>query len=125
MKRLVIPALILVTLVLGACGQSAGQLNNAGNQAFENQEYDAAMVAYNQAGQESPELAEPHYNLANTHYRLEDYENALAQIEAALVSEESAEGLDQHSFYNLGNTFFQGQQFDTARGLQGGPAPQS
>jgi Ca-activated chloride channel family protein len=114
MKRLMIPALILVALALGACGQSAGRLNNAGNEAFENQEYDAALLAYHQAGDESPELAEPHYNAANTHYRLEDYENALAQIEAALVSEESTEGLDQHSFFNLGNTFFQGQQFDTA-----------
>jgi Ca-activated chloride channel family protein len=114
MKRLMIPALILVALALGACGQSAGRSNNAGNEAFENQEYDAALLAYHQAGDESPELAEPHYNAANTHYRLEDYENALAQIEAALVSEESTEGLDQHSFFNLGNTFFQGQQFDTA-----------
>jgi Ca-activated chloride channel family protein len=114
MKKLVIPALILVTLVLGACGQSAGQLNNAGNEAFENQEYDDALAAYTRAGQESPELAEPHYNAANTHYRLEDYEQALAQIEAALVAEESAVGLAQHSFFNLGNTFFQGQQFESA-----------
>jgi Ca-activated chloride channel family protein len=114
MKRLMIPVLILVALFLGACGQSAEKLNNVGNEAFENQEYESALMAYHQAGEDSPELAEPHYNAANTHYRLEDYEQALQQIEAALVSEESGDQLDQYSFYNLGNTFFQGQQFDTA-----------
>lgn len=114
MKKLMVPALLLVAILLGACGQSAGRLNNAGNEAYENQEFEAALIAYQQAAEDSPELAEPHYNAANAHYRMEDYEQALQRIEAALVSEENIDQLDQHSFYNLGNTFFQGQQFETS-----------
>ena len=109
-----IPVLLLAALALAACGRSAGKLNNEGNEAFANQDYQGALAAYHQAQEDAPELAEPHYNEANTHYRLEDYEQAQQQIEQALVSGEGQEALDQSSYYNLGNAFFQAQQYEAA-----------
>jgi Ca-activated chloride channel family protein len=117
MKRLIVlaPVLLLLVLALASCGQSAEKLNNRGNEAFANRDFEGSLLAYQQAGEEAPELAEPHYNAANSHYRLEDYEQAQQQIEQALRRDgASQENLDQHSFYNLGNTFFQTEQFETA-----------
>ena len=114
MKKLVIPVMILLALALAACGQSAEKLNKTGNEAFENQEYEAALTAYHRAVEDSPEMAEPHYNAANSHFRLEDYGQAQQEIEQALVNGENLDGLDQNSFYNLGNTFFQTEEYETA-----------
>ena len=116
MKRLLvlIPLLLLVALALSGCGSSAERLNNDGNEAFAEQDYEGAMTAYHQAGEESPDLAEPHYNAANTHYRQEAYDQAQQEIEQTLVSDKAQEGLDQHTYYNLGNTLFQAQQYQAA-----------
>ena len=114
-KHLVVIALLLLAaMALTGCGQSVEKLNNKGNEAFANQDYDSALLAYNDAQEDAPEMAEPYYNAANTHYRQEDYEQAQQQIERALVGEEHLENLDQNSYYNLGNTFFQGQQLEAA-----------
>ncbi len=116
MKKLLItmPILLLAVVALAGCGQSAESLNNEGNEAFAEQDYEGALTAYLGAQEDAPELAEPHYNAANSHYRLEDYQQAQQEIEQALVGEENQESLDQHSYYNLGNTFFQAQQFEPA-----------
>jgi Ca-activated chloride channel family protein len=114
-KHLVfIPILLLAVVALAGCGQSAETLNNKGNEAFADQDYDGALTAYLGAQENAPEMAEPHYNAANSHYRMEDYQQAQQEIERALVGEESQQALDQHSYYNLGNTFFQAQQFEPA-----------
>jgi len=116
MKRLVvlIPFLFLAALALTGCGSSAEKLNNQGNEAFAAQDYDGALTAYNQAQEQSPKLAEPHYNSANTHYRQGAYDQAQQQIELALVSERAQAGLDQNTYYNLGNTLYQAQQYEAA-----------
>ena len=116
MKKLLflIPVLLLSAVALTGCGASAESLNNKGNEAFAEQDYEGALTAYLQAQEDAPEVAEPHYNAANTHYRLEDYEQAQAKIEQALVGEERQENLDQNSYYNLGNVFFHGEQYETA-----------
>jgi Ca-activated chloride channel family protein len=116
MKKLVIsiPILLLAVVALAGCGQSAETLNNKGNEAFADQDYEGALTAYLGAQEDVPEMAEPHYNAANSHYRLEDYQQAQQEIEQALVGEESQQALDQSSYYNLGNTFFQAQQFEPA-----------
>jgi Ca-activated chloride channel family protein len=67
-----------------------------------------------EAQEDAPEVAEPHYNAANSHYRLQDYEQAQGEIEQALVGEERQVDLDQSSYYNLGNVFFETQQYETA-----------
>lgn len=117
MKKL-LPIMLMLVLALTACGQSAERLNNEGNEAFNNQDYETAQAAYQQAQADAPDLAEPHYNEANVFYRQEDYEQTQQQIEQALVRAEDEGGnpdnLNQHSFYNLGNTFFQTEQFEAA-----------
>jgi len=116
MKRpvVLIPFLFLAALALTGCGSSAEKLNNQGNEAFAAQDYDGALTAYNQAQEQSPKLAEPHYNSANTHYRQGAYDQAQQQIELALVSEQAQAGLDQNTYYNLGNTLYQAQQYEAA-----------
>jgi Ca-activated chloride channel family protein len=116
MKKLffLIPILLLAAVALAGCGSSAESLNNEGNEAFAEQDYEGALTAYLQAQEDAPKVAEPHYNTANTHYRLEDYEQAQQKIEQALVGEERQENLDQSSYYNLGNIFFQREQYEAA-----------
>jgi Ca-activated chloride channel family protein len=111
MKKL-LPTVALVTLILTACRQSAEQLNNAGNQAFAQQDYQAALTAYQNAQAKSPDLAEPYYNAANAYYRQEDYGQAQQQFQAGLPK--AQDELAQHSFYNLGNTLFNARQFKVA-----------
>jgi len=114
-RRLALIAILfLAALVLAGCGQSAGKLNSEGNKAFAEQDYDGALVAYQRAEEEAPQVAEPHYNAANTHYRTEDYEQARQEIEQALVGEPEQEGLDQNSYYNLGNVLFKSGQYEAA-----------
>ena len=116
MKKLLItiPILLLAVVALAGCGGAAETLNNKGNEAFAEQDYEGALTAYLGAQEDAPEMAEPHYNAANSHYRMQDYQQAQQEIERALVGEENQEALDQHSYYNLGNTFFQAQQFEPA-----------
>jgi len=109
-----IAMLFLAALALAGCGSSVGKLNNQGNEAFAEQDYESALAAYHQAEDDAPQVAEPHYNAANTHYRTEDYEQAQQEIEQALVGEPEQEGLDQNSYYNLGNVLFQGGQYEAA-----------
>ena len=99
MKKLIAlaPVLLLLTLALASCGQSAEELNNDGNDAFAAQDYAGSLVAYQQAVEESPELVEPYYNAANSFSRLEDYEQAQQGIEQVLQQ------LDfRHGFSPLG-----------------------
>jgi Ca-activated chloride channel family protein len=112
MKRLFPPIVLTMTLALTACGASAEKLNNSGNEAFSNQDFEAALAAYQEAQTESPELAEPHYNAANVHYRQENYDQTQQEIEQTLIKDDGA--LTQGSLYNLGNTFFQKEEYETA-----------
>ena len=109
-----IPLLLLAALALTSCGASAEKLNNVGNEAFAQQDYDGALTAYQQAQEASPEMAEPHYNAANGHYRQAAYDQAQHEIEQALVGQERLENLDQSSYYNLGNTLYQAEQYGAA-----------
>ena len=111
MKKL-LPFVLASTVTLAACSQAAEKLNDVGNEAFHMQDYGAALAAYEQAKQESPEQAEPHFNMANTHYRQQNYPEAQKEIEQTLLKDDGA--LTQDSIYNLGNTFFQSEQFEQA-----------
>jgi tetratricopeptide (TPR) repeat protein len=111
MKKL-LPLVLVSAFALAACGPSAEKLTNQGNEAFYTEDYAGALAAYQQAQEDSPELAEPHYNAANAHYRQGEYEQTLGEIEQTLIKDEG--GLAENSFYNLGNTFFQAQQLEQA-----------
>jgi Ca-activated chloride channel family protein len=111
MKKLLIP-IWLLTLILAACNPSTAELNNQGNNAFTNKDYDSALAAYQEAQAQSPEQAEPYYNAAGAHYRREDYPQAAQQLQQALPN--APDNLGENSFYNLGNALFNTQQFDAA-----------
>jgi tetratricopeptide (TPR) repeat protein len=111
MKKL-LPLVLVATVALTACSQATEKLNSAGNDAFANQDYAAALAAYEQASTEAPELAQPHFNAANAYYRQENYPAAQQQIEQTLIKDDGS--LTQDTVYNLGNTFFQGEQYEQA-----------
>ncbi len=91
----------------------ASKLLRQGNDAFAAQNYLDALGAYELAQSRQPELAEPFYNAANALYREGSFGDAVAQIQQALLNVADEE-LAQHSFYNLGNAAYNGQDLETA-----------
>jgi hypothetical protein len=91
----------------------ASKLLRQGNDAFAQQAYLDALGAYELAQARQPELAEPFYNAANALYREGSFGDAVAQIQQALLNVEDEE-LAQHSFFNLGNAAYNGQDLETA-----------
>lgn len=104
--------LLVTTTILTACGASAASYNNQGNRDFAREQYDEALNNYTAAKQEDPTLAEPYYNAGNALYHQGNLESATEELQQSLRAE--AEALVQNSFYNLGNTYFQGQQWQEA-----------
>ena len=104
---------LLAALLLSACSPSAEKLNYDGNQAFAEGNYDEAQFAYQSAAEESPDLAEPYYNLANTLYRKGGFDQAIQQIQQA-ISLATEGNLAQNGLYNLGNNTFNLQDWATA-----------
>jgi Ca-activated chloride channel family protein len=103
---------IIITLSLGACGPSAASYNNDGNADFESGEFDAALEDYTAARLEDPNLAEPYYNGGNTYYRKGDLERAQLQLDQSVRRAE--EEISQYTHFNLGNTFFQQENWAEA-----------
>jgi Ca-activated chloride channel family protein len=112
MKRANFLVLILLLLALAGCGQSPERLLAQGNEAFESQSYDEAWGHYDAAQQAEPGWTKAIYNAANTRYRQGVFDQAqqLLQQVVGLATEELA----QQGFFNLGNSFFQVDQWDTA-----------
>lgn len=104
--------LLLLLGLLSGCGREEALLNNQGNEAFARDSFGEALHAYSQAGQKAPDLAAPHYNAANTLYRVGSFEEALVQLQEALVSADTE--LTVKSFFNLGNLFFNAQEYPLA-----------
>jgi Ca-activated chloride channel family protein len=107
-----ISLLALAGVTMTACGSSAEKLNQEGNEAFAKQAYEEALAAYQSAQIEAPELAEPYYNASNSLYRQEKYAEALEQMQKAL-SYAQEEELAQSSHFNLGNTAFNTQEWES------------
>ena len=105
---------LLVLLLATACSPSkAEKLNKEGNDAFTQQAFQEALVSYQTAQIEDPELAEPYYNAANALYRQGAYADALKQMQMALSFADQEE-LAQAGFYNLGNSSYNQQDLQTA-----------
>ena len=111
-RTLGIAAVLLLALAVAGCGRDAASLNNEGNEAFHNQEYGAALQAYQQAQQESPDLAEPVYNAGNTHYRQQGWGTAQQSYEKALSIADA--DLAQSATFNLGNVLFKADSLEEA-----------
>ena len=110
---LTIALLALGLALVTACGSSAEELNQDGNEAFAKQAYEDAIQAYESAKIESPELAEPYYNAANALYRQEKYVEALEELQKALAYAED-QTLAENSFYNMGNSSYNTQEWEAA-----------
>ena len=104
--------LAIVTLLLAACGSSAARYNNKGNAEFEDGNYVAAIDNYRSAQSEDPDVPEPYYNSGGSLYRQGNLDSAETQLKQA---NRTAEGeLAQRSNYNLGNTYYDSQNFESA-----------
>ena len=83
-----IQALLLagfVILTAAACGEVGARPNNQGNEAYEQEDYEAAQSSYQEAIEKSPELPEPHYNSGNVRYRQGQNEEAQESYDRALL----------------------------------------
>lgn len=113
LKRYTAVGLLALSLFVTACGADPGvKLNNEGNDAYTREAYLEALDLYQNAQIDNPELAEPYYNAANAFYREGQYDQALAQMQQALLYADV--DLAQHSYFNLGNNFFNAQDLETA-----------
>lgn len=115
----ILPACLLMAallLALTACGQTEAKANNEANVAFEQGEYDEAISEYEKVSEELPDRPEPDYNAANAQYRLEDYEKAEEGLDRALLDAYDVEDetLAAKSRFNLGNVFFQAEEYEQA-----------
>lgn len=110
-KLLIVLALTLI-LLLSACAPDVVKYNEAGNEHFEGEAYDEAIGEYRQAQVEEPDMAEPYYNAANAYNRQGTVDGAFAQTEQALKTAEDP--LAAQAWYNLGNAYFDGQQWPQA-----------
>lgn len=108
-----IALLMVVTSLAAAIMPSAARLNNRGNDNYARQAYEEALVAYQKAQIDRPELAEPYYNAANALYRRGAYPEALEQLQVALSYSADAD-LAEKGFFNLGNNFFNQEQMEAA-----------
>lgn len=113
MKPIILFALGVLALVVTGCGQSAEKLNNDGNTKFAEEAYLEALSAYQTAQFENPELAEPYYNAANALYRQGAFPEALTLMQEALRFAKD-ETLAESSFFNMGNSSFNSQDFESA-----------
>ena len=101
-----------LAILLTACAQTPAQVNNSGHEPFVNEDYGAALDAYEDAQERAPEKGEPYYNAANAQYRMESYDEALREYDEAL---KYADGdLRAQGFFNKGNVYFTAEQYPEA-----------
>jgi Ca-activated chloride channel family protein len=104
--------LAVALLALSACAPAVVRHNEAGNAHFAGNAYEDALGEYRLAQVDEPDLAEPYYNAANAYKRLSEIEGALAQTEQVLKTADPA--LAAQAWYNLGNAFFDAEQWPQA-----------
>ena len=111
-----IQALLLagMAILAAACGDVGARPNNQGNEAYEQQDYEAAQSSYQEAIEKSPELPEPHYNSGNVRYRQGRHEEAQESYDRALL--DADEDLYRDILFNQGNTQLQADEIDEAIG---------
>jgi Ca-activated chloride channel family protein len=97
---------------MSSCAPAVVRHNETGNARFAESAYEDALGEYRLAQVEEPDLAQPYYNAANTYNRLSEIEGALAQTEQALKTADP--GLAAQAWYNLGNAFFDAEQWSQA-----------
>ena len=109
---------LLVAVVLGACGSAAYEDVQRGNQAYEDEAFEEALTAYQEAAGDPSEAGESpppiDYNIGNTLHRLERYEEATVATTAALNTTDDPV-LAARSAYAAGNHAFRRGDLEAAR----------
>ena len=109
---------LLVAVVLAACGSAAYEGVQRGNQAYEDEAFEEALTAYQDAAGEPSESSEApppiDYNIGNTLHRLERYEEATVATTSALNATDDPV-LVARSTYAAGNHAFRRGDLEAAR----------
>ncbi len=109
---------LLVAVVLAACGSTAYEDVQRGNEAYEDEAFEEALTAYQEAAGEPSESGEApppvDYNIGNTLHRLERYEEATVATTAALNATDDPV-LVARSTYAAGNHAFLRGDLEAAR----------
>ena len=107
------PAFLFCVILSGlACNSNEAQINQDGNEAFANQNFQDALDAYMRVNEKNPDIPELYYNTGNTYYRQDRYDEAINQMVKTI--EISDDKLLQDTHFNLGNIYFQKQQLPQA-----------
>ncbi len=101
-------------MLAAACGEVGAGPNNEGNEAYEQEDYEAAQSSYQEAIEKSPELPEPHYNSGNVRYRQGQNKEAQESYDRALL--EADEDLSRDILFNQGNIQLQVDEIEEAIG---------
>ena len=104
----------MAILAAAACGDIGARPNNEGNEAYEQENYEAAQSSYQEAIEKSPELPEPHYNSGNVHYRQGQNEEARESYDRALL--DADDELYRDIVFNQGNIQLQAGELEEAIG---------
>lgn len=92
-------------------GQDAVKLIATGNEAYRQQQYDKAVLAYKQALELDPNNTTALYNLGNALFRDKKYEEASVQFDALARTTVDKE-LQAKSLYNKGVSFSQQKKLE-------------
>jgi Ca-activated chloride channel family protein len=83
-----------------------------GNSLYEKERYEEALESYQEALVIEPDNPKIHYNMGRAFYQLEDYQETLSEFQLGLLSKDR--DFQAWNFYNIGNTYFRGNQLDAA-----------
>ena len=104
------PAFCLVAIILLGFGGTAHAASGAdlvaeGNRAYQREDYEKALAAYDRASVEAPEAPQIYFNKGAVYYMQGDYTKAREMFEQAALKAKDLE-LEAGSQYNLGNCAF-------------------
>jgi len=105
-------AIFLLVTSTFAHGASVGSENKKGNQLFDEGKYEEAEKAYLNAEVQSPGQPEVLYNLGNALIKQQKFDQGLQSLRKS--SEEGDKGLQEYSWYNSGNAYFESGQYEEA-----------
>ena len=109
---------LLATMLIAACGSAAYDDVQRGNEAYEDEAYEDALAAYQEAAGEPSESGDApppiDYNIGNTLHRLARYEEATVATTAALSATDDPALLARAS-YAVGNHAFKRGDLEAAR----------
>ncbi len=94
------------------CSVNPAERNNAGNDLYNQAEYEKAIKAYQAAQVAAPDSAKAYYNAASAYSQEDDFDKAIDALKQALKSSDA--DLIARTYYNLGNIYFGMQRFNDA-----------